>query len=535
MPLDRKKNSQLLNWQQWKGLSVWGGYFLLKLILVMNEKLNFHVWENLLFAIILLLPIAQKKLKRIFNIIAFFIAIALFWYDSWLPGPASVFAHFSSLTDFSFEYIVSWLAKIVNWFQVLIIVILFYVWSILSISKRLSITMTIVVFLGFFFYLISDYLPKNILNTLSLGKNTQDQMVVENNATNFSEILQNFYTQESNKQIIFPKVLPENSQPFEILIISICSLSWADLETVGLKNHSFWNNFDVMFDQFNSGTSYSGPAALRLMHASCGQLPHDKLYSNDYAQCNLFSNLNNLGFSKEMMLDHNGQFDGGVLDTLKKYANMNPNMLSQTGLPVALQAFDGSPIYDDNSLFNKWLNRPHTDRSITYANLLPLHDGNHYLGSNDQADYRDRTLTLFSALNNLINNLEKQHRKVVIVVVPEHGANLKGSNIQMTGLRDIPSYDITHVPVAIRFTGLAGKHPEKTINIEQPSSYNVLSEIIYRVVDGKIFNGNNINWQLLVQDLPQTMPISENENSKVVTINQRSFFSTNNLQWVLYK
>ncbi len=61
-----------------------------------------------------------------------------------------------------------------------------------------------------------------------------------------------------------------DAQPFDVLIINICSLSWSDIEAVGLMDHPLWKHFDLLFKNFNSATSYSGPAAARLLRASCG-------------------------------------------------------------------------------------------------------------------------------------------------------------------------------------------------------------------------------------------------------------------------
>jgi hypothetical protein len=57
-------------------------------------------------------------------------------------------------------------------------------------------------------------------------------------------------------------------------VINICSLSWADVDAAGLMSHPLWSHFDIQFKDFNSATSYSGPAAIRLLRASCGQTSH---------------------------------------------------------------------------------------------------------------------------------------------------------------------------------------------------------------------------------------------------------------------
>ncbi|WP_251277537.1 cellulose biosynthesis protein BcsG, partial [Enterobacter hormaechei] len=79
---------------------------------------------------------------------------------------------------------------------------------------------------------------------------------------------------------------------------NICSLSWSDIEAAGLMDHPLWKHFDFVFKNFNSETSYSGPAAVRLLRASCGQLSHTNLYQPSGADCYLFENLAKLGFNQ---------------------------------------------------------------------------------------------------------------------------------------------------------------------------------------------------------------------------------------------
>ncbi|XPE63221.1 cellulose biosynthesis protein BcsG [Shigella flexneri] len=45
--------------------------------------------------------------------------------------------------------------------------------------------------------------------------------------------------------------------------------------------------------------------------------------------------------------------------------------------------------------------------------------------------------------------LEKSGRKVMVVVIREHGGALKGDRMQVSGLRDIPSPSITTCPVGV--------------------------------------------------------------------------------------
>lgn len=127
---------------------------------------------------------------------------------------------------------------------------------------------------------------------------------------NLNARLNNFYNAEAKRKSTFPSSLPADAQPFELLVINICSLSRSDIEAAGLMSHPLWSHFDIEFKNFNSATSYSGPAAIRLLRASCGQTSHTNLYQPANNDCYLFDNLSKLGFTQHLMMGHNGQFGG---------------------------------------------------------------------------------------------------------------------------------------------------------------------------------------------------------------------------------
>ncbi|STT82569.1 cellulose biosynthesis protein BcsG [Klebsiella pneumoniae] len=111
-------------------------------------------------------------------------------------------------------------------------------------------------------------------------------------------------------------------------------------------------------------------------------------------------------------------------------------------------------MYEDLAVLNRWLKTEEASsnpRNATFYNTLPLHDGNHFPGQSKTADYKVRAQKLFDDLDNFFTELEKSGRKVMVVVVPEHGGALKGDKMQVSGLRDIPSPSITNVPTAVKF------------------------------------------------------------------------------------
>ena len=105
---------------------------------------------------------------------------------------------------------------------------------------------------------------------------------------------------------------------------------------------------------------------------------------------------------------------------------------------------------------------------------------------------------------------------MLVIVVPDHGANLTGDKLQMPGLRDIPSPALTHVPVGIKLIGMKAAKPKTTLQIDNPSSYLAIAELVKRLLDGKLFNQSQIDWQALTDKLPQTAYVAENEGIKVI-------------------
>ena len=51
---------------------------------------------------------------------------------------------------------------------------------------------------------------------------------------NLTAYLNQFYAREKSRVSAFPASLPADAQPFDVLIINICSLSWSDLHAIHL-------------------------------------------------------------------------------------------------------------------------------------------------------------------------------------------------------------------------------------------------------------------------------------------------------------
>ncbi|EMF8049052.1 MULTISPECIES: cellulose biosynthesis protein BcsG [Serratia] len=544
-----KTQSDNALWRYWRGLGGWNLYFLAKFALLWFGYLNFHALPNLVFMAFLLMPIPSQRLHRWRHYLAIPIGIALFYHDTWLPGINSILSQGSQLAGFSAQYLLELIGRFINWQMIGAAFVLFIAYLFVAQWVRVTVfTVAALVWLN----IVNIAGPAvSLLPATSTaaagGANTPatsapaagDAVPADSlppTSANLTAYLNQFYEREKGRTTAFPASLPADAQPFDLLVINICSLAWADMDAVNLQNHPLWSKMDIMFDNFNSATAYSGPAAIRLLRASCGQLSHRDLYQPVNQQCYLFDNLAKLGFKEQLMLDHSGVF-GNFLKELREQGDMQAPLMSQAGIGNELTSFDGEPIYNDLELLTRWLDQQQKGgdgRTATFFNVIPLHDGNRFVGSNKSADYPPRAQKLFDQLNTFLDQLEKSGRKVVVVIVPEHGAALVGDKMQMSGLRDIPSPNITHTPVGIKLVGMKAPHQGSPLQIKTPSSYLALSELVSRLVDGKVFSEPSVDWQALTQGLPQTPVISENDNAVVMLYQGKPYIRLNGGDWVPY-
>lgn len=544
MTLNSSAEKQPIPSQLWRGLGGWNYYFIIKFALLWAGYLNFNPLENLAFAAFLLFPLSINWLSKIRSWIALPVGFVLFWHDTWLPGWDSIMSQGSQVTAFSFNYLLELAGRFINWKMIGGAFILLVLYRLISPWVRITtfvvlalVWLNIAPVIQPYFTSSAGVAQKNSAQPATSGTGNLSSQSAPPTNENLTAYLDNFYATEAQRKTEFPEALPADAEPFDLLIINICSLSWSDLEHVGLTTHPLWKHFDILFKDFNSATAYSGPAVIRLLRASCGQISHKSLYEPANSQCYLFDDLARLGFKQQLMLDHNGQF-GGFLDEIRENGDLKAPLMDQSNLPVNLKAFDGSSIYEDDAVLNRWFENlkssPQSARSATLFNLVPLHDGNHYPDNSLPVDYQVRAKKLFDQLDQFLTKLEQSGRKVMVVIVPEHGAALEGDKMQVAGLRDIPTPRVTHVPVGIKFTGMKDPHQGPAIDITQPASYLAISELVNRALDGKIFVADPVDWKALVQGLPETDKVSENSTAVTLEYQGKPYIRIGDRDWVAY-
>lgn len=521
----------------WGGLGAWNYYFLGKLALALSGHLNFHLLLNLAFAALLLLPLPAllrgatlRWAERLRTLIAIPLGIALLIKDTWFPPIARLLEQRDALQAFSFDYLLTLSGRFINWDLLGSLFVAGVLLWFLSQWLRLT-TFTLA---GLSWMVIAPLWPQvqtqaqqpaASATTVTAPAQPPTQAAPLLDPATLDQQVAHFFEQQAAQKTRFQPP-PEGAPPFDILMLQICSLSWDDLTMAGLQDHPLFKRMDVLFDQFNTATAYSGPASIRTLRASCGQPPNTQLYQNTDEDCYLFKNLAHLGFDVQLQLNNLDDFDG-YLDAL--LAQGLPNMTipeSRFTAAPTMSTFDGKPLWNDAHVLQQWWAlrlQQDQPRVALFYDSISLHDGNRYRlagGGSRNADYRSRAQTLLDNLESFFDTLERSGRRTLVVLVPEHGYNLRGDRMQITGMRDIPSPATTHVPAGIKLIGWGHAQNDAPRHITQPSSYLAISELIARLAAQRsLETGQEFQWQPLLADLP-TLPLWVAENGSVMVVQQ---------------
>ena len=537
----------------WRGLGLWNVYFVGKLILYSAGYLNFHAYYNLVFASLLLLPLPPLWLHKLRHVIAVPFGIALLYYDSWLP-PFRRLLEQPEVLQFSAPYLLELLNRFINWNMVGAGVLLLV--ACLFLSQWLRVTVLSVGALVFC-AIPDQYGGRQLLHNLTAGYSTGIDVQAQSAHVDgqlqglpepgpqksvteiLNEELAAFYEGEATRSTAF-NALNESAPTvdFDIIFLSVCSLSWSDLASAQLDQHPLFKSMDVVFDEFNAATAYSGPAVRRLLRASCGQPSHASLYGSSPSNCYLFENLKLLGFDTHAVLNHNGKFQDFIGD-LSVHPSL-PEPIMPEALPARWTAFDGSPIWGDLETLNYWWQKrgSNTAPAAVLYNSVTLHDGNREAtadGGGRSAPYAARGKAVLDDLHLFIKQLESSGRRAIVVLVPEHGGALEGDVMQISGMREIPTPNITHIPVGLKLIGHPAKAEPGGRRIAGDTSYLALSELLARLVQSTVFNEDAVDWDALTADLPLTRPVSENSGTVLMTYSSVPYVRLGERDWIQYR
>lgn len=532
-------------------MGVWSYYFFLKLFLYLGKFIGFHVWPNLGFALALAWPLERRWQRVLRQVLAVPAGLALLYYDSWLPPFQRLISQAGYLQQFSFAYLLELLGRFVNPLALLGLALLFAVWWLLGQRLRMGSFAVLGILLVPLGQQLSQRLaqpwPTAPATTSAATTATGDSgqpgavaTVVDTRPADSAELnsaLEDFYRREAGRRLKL-NAPASPAAPFDVIFLHICSLAWDDMDYVGESKPALLDRFDIRFSNYSTAASYSGPAAIRLLRSGCGQTSHAALYKPAPGECYLFNTLGQAGYQPQLLMNHDGHF-GDFLGDLREGGGLKVPAIDNRSAPVKMRAFDDSPVYGDLALLSAWLaQRPAEGPPVTlYYNSVSLHDGNKVVGSrsgNVRDNFRQRLQLLFNDIGQFLDQLQASGRKAVVVLVPEHGAAVRGDRMQISGLREIPSPAISLAPVAVKLVGLKAPPKDGPVTVSAPTSLFGLASLVARLVEHSPYGAEPPLLADYLRELPQTEFVAENDATVVMRLRGRYYLRNPDQSWAEY-
>lgn len=523
------------------GLGVWNVYFIIAFALAAFGYIELNLLGNALLMAWLLLPVGPKWLRILRGTLGVAAAAVLLYSESWLPGVDSILANKGGIAGFSLLYMAEFALDFINVKMVGWGLLVFLGYFLVRRYVRVTF-FTIVYFLGAVTMpWVQSILPERApVVTADAGGQTNEAAAPAKtgkaDAKAVGEWYDAFLAYEHDRRARFPNGLSEKDTPFDILLLSICSVSNDDLAVSQLDQHPLFKEFNIRFDSFNAATAYSGPALLRLLNGACGQPSHSELYGERRPECEIMTRLGTLGYSQRLLMDHSGEYDN-FLQSMRDKAGVTAT-LDNAKYPTRYMGFDDEEIADSLAVLRHWQRtqvKSKAGRTATLINFIALHDGNRLPGRGRAEPFKPRAQEMFDNIRTFLRELERSGRKTMVVIVPEHGAAVRGDKIQVPRLRDIPTMRISRVPVMVKFVGLKGM-PNEPIHVTGNTSYLALTSLIGKTLETDYFSkdGGTVPLEQLVYDLPQTNPVSENGTVQTLEYQGREYFRQNGGEWKPY-
>ncbi|WP_028008571.1 cellulose biosynthesis protein BcsG [Solimonas flava] len=519
-------------------MGFWSFYFFAKLLLYYRGDIGFHVLYNLGFAALTAWPLRRRWLRVSRQVLAVPLGLSLLYYDSFLPPIRRVLATAGDVMTFSGAYLLELASRFFNPHVALGLVALLLVWLLLAHRLRMA-TFAVI----------------GILSVPAVGALQQLRVAAPAVATSgapgvaapagatepltdasLTARLQAFYASEAPRRVRFTPP-PADSAPFDVLIVHVCSLAWDDLQYVGAQDHALIKRFDLLLRNFNTAASYSGPAAIRVLRSACGQTSHAALYKPDPPECHLMADLAAAGFEPHWTMNHDGHF-GDFVGDVRANLGVAASQDVDPGARVAMHAFDGSPIYDDYDVLSRWWQKRQAlpaSRVALFYNTVTLHDGNRidgYRPANSHDSYQRRVTMFLDDIGRFFDLVAQSGRRAVVVVVPEHGAAVRGDRMQISGLREIPTPAITLAPVGVKLIG-PGYAAQPQRAVETPTALLAVAQLLENLIADAPFAGGEA-LAAAAANLPQTEAVSENEQTVLMRVGSDYQMRTPDGAWTRY-
>jgi cellulose synthase operon protein YhjU len=240
-------------------LGLWNLYFVAKLVLFAMGLVGLHLVENLVFLALLAGPLAQPRWRRFRPWFGVPVAIAMLYYDSWLPGFSRVVSQAGLVSSFSAAYLAELAGRFVNWKVLAILAVV--LGAAYAIVRFIRLDVFVAVAMVAMAFLLGPPRPAADPAVATAGKPAETPKSPD-------ALLSEFFRKEGQRSVAFPKP-PAAAPPFDVIFLHVCSLSWDDLEATGMDKHALLSRFDIVLKRFNSVSTYSGPAAIRFLRAPC--------------------------------------------------------------------------------------------------------------------------------------------------------------------------------------------------------------------------------------------------------------------------
>ncbi len=506
---------------------IWHLYFASKLGLAAQDQLHLQVWLNFPLALLAYWPLPRRRWRLARALLAWPAALALVLHEAGIGLSGRLLLQLGQLSGFSSGYALELGLRLleVHALPALVVLLLTCLW--LNRWLRLDVLLCLA--------LLTLPLANVLQRVVEAGSSEVETRTAAPGgpAMDPQTKVRDFWQGELQRSYPFA---PGRQPPFDVVLLHVCSLSWDDLDALGLGGREVFGRFDLVFDQFNSVTSYSGPSMLRLMRANCGQTPHDKLYKPAPDRCGLLQQLHLAGYQVQAYLNHDGQFDGFAEALQGETTVRIQTPVRWPGTPAALKAFDGSPIAGDHAALTAWrasLSASAPPQAL-YYNTVTLHDGNRVPDAPalDMMDsYRQRLEVLLHDIDRFIGDIERSGRPTLVVLMPEHGAALRKGAQHIAGLRETPWPEITRVPVAVKLMGLDAQRPAdlvRPIRVSGPTSYLSFAALLADLM------AQPDPWQVLraaPQALPRVAFVSDNGETLVTLDEQAMWLRTASSGW----
>jgi cellulose synthase operon protein YhjU len=378
-------------------MGIWNLYFIVKLLLLWAGIIGFHVLPNFLFALLLAVRLRPRWARVARQMLALAAGAALLYYDSNLPPFGRFIEQLPELLQFRVSYLIELLGRFVPsrfWLGFAILLLAYWI-----VNRWVRVTTFVVLAL----LIVPGVLRVGTLVAVAPVVAAQSDTAAVASVAAASEggavagegefvsgdgevplaaspdaALDGFYTRELKRAVPMPAQVGAGPD-FDIIFLHICSLAQDDLDADNLANLPLLSRFDFLFKNFNSAASYSGPAAIRVLRAGCGQPTHKALYDPVGPQCYVMSDLKQLGFTPSLAMNHDGHFDNFMQEVQQNFNVQGITPFDNTHTRVAMRAFDETAIHSDGDVLQSWWQQRMAlpdKRVALYYNTISLHDGN---------------------------------------------------------------------------------------------------------------------------------------------------------------